>query len=105
MGWIVGAAIYDRHLKDLSAWKSADVQYQFCLENDAQRSGAKSLSEMGNVVSTCMEEKGTQYKKLTEAHWDETAAFSLLPVPFCWFIVYMTIWLFRWVKSGFEAEG
>jgi hypothetical protein len=106
VGWVVAATVYDRDDKALSAWRAVTAEHQSCIDNSAIRSDASDtefLREWGEVWSICKKQKETQYKKLTEGQWDETAAFALLPVPLGWLIAYVAIWLFRWVKAGFEA--
>lgn len=103
----MAATVYDRDDKALSAWRAVTAEHRSCIDSSATRSDASDtefLREWGKVWSNCKKQQETQYKKLTEGHWDETAAFALLPVPLGWFIVYVTIWLSRWVKAGFE-EG
>lgn len=90
--WAVGAAIHTRN-DEIDFWKNfASTGYTICMEAKSA-DGAKCSAEMSEALM-----------KLREPFWPNIAFNALAPVLSGWLVAYLALWIFRWVRRGFEAR-
>jgi hypothetical protein len=104
LAWAISMAVHDRDTNNRTAYFSSRDVFQNCLDRSVELT-LEAIADMSNAVFNCQNEEKREYKKISEANWERTAALSLLPIPIGWLVVYLIIWIFRWVKAGFKPEN
>jgi hypothetical protein len=54
--------------------------------------------------SSCSAEFDKMFHTFAEHSWGNVAIMAFAPVPLAWLLVYLFVWLYRWVRRGFAKE-
>jgi hypothetical protein len=93
--WAIGAFVHYSG-KAMDFYQSfANTEVQSCLDAN----GGKELPDVG-----CLRRgEDDAVAHLPEAR-EEGAIYALFPIPFAWGIVYLVIFVVRWVRRGFVSD-
>jgi hypothetical protein len=91
--WAVGAAIHTRNAEVATWERLASTGYTLCMEAK-QADYAKCSAEMSATLM-----------KAYDPYWPNIGFAALAPVLAGWIVAYLLLWIFRWVKRGFDARG
>ena len=90
--WAVGAAIHTRN-DELDTWKrGTSLDYTLCMAGK-QVDWPKCLAELTATL-----------KKGSDPYWSNIAFAAFGPVLAGWIVAYLLLWIFRWVRRGFETR-
>lgn len=90
ISWAIGAAIYERNVQIGHGKIVAKINYVSCMET-------KPVN-----VSHCGDNFTKDSVFAIEPFWPNVAFIALWPIVAGWFVVYLAILIFRWIKSGFS---
>lgn len=97
--WVLGAGLA-QHASDLDrAAAAADMAVMVCQEGPWSKYATEDLKK-----PNCW---GNEWERAFNAaligKWDRMAVVAFVPVPIGWLIVYLLVWIGRWVRSGFVS--
>jgi hypothetical protein len=124
--WMVGAGLHTLKVTSAADLEIAAFIYRQCADirdrtNQSQREycghqGAIApMIDSSTVFNKCMEEFEAKHPDTCSARstdyvvgawrgeWIEAIVVALVPVPLAWGLVYLIIFLVRWVKRGFAT--
>lgn len=97
--WVIGGGLWinGQVIDGLSA--AVRGEQRRCIE-------ARSIQPDGTVPKDtdwgpCFERFEAAFPAAVTNHWLYAAAYTLIPIPIVWLIVYAIIGLWRWVRRGF----
>jgi hypothetical protein len=94
VAWVLIGPLYFSNRAIDYAREMAASSYKIC--NDAP-----SLSP-----EQCKRDYDSTYKMYADQYlgWTNLAIMAFGPIPFTWLLVYMVIWIVRWIKIGFKQH-
>jgi hypothetical protein len=100
--WFIGGGLWINSIviEDLGA--PAVAEHRRCLD-------ARSIQPDGTVPKDtdwgpCGVRFMAAYKAAVADHWSYAAAYTLVPIPIIWLIVYGLVGFERWVRAGFARR-
>jgi hypothetical protein len=100
--WLVGGGFWINGLTIGQLSEPVVNELRSCLES-------RSIQPDGSVPRNtdwgpCNEKFKRDYGPAVADHWFYAAAFTLIPIPLVWLIVYGIVWLSRWIRVGFSQQ-
>ena len=90
--WALGAGIYERNSYVETTKSYISLSYGNCMDYERDK-------QNGNP-SRCSDESTKRYMNLPNEGWNIVAFNSLAPIPIGWFIAFMVIRVYRWIKAA-----
>ncbi len=95
--WLLGSGIYINRLVTDSGMKSMVLVLNLCLDSSASSGGQNTPS--------CTQKADDVYQDAVKNRYRDIAALTLIPLPIFWVLVYLAIFLYRWVCRGFKGDN
>lgn len=95
--WILGAGLYQRS----SDMKQAAEMGGWAMDVCNRAESAKGSTDF----SRCSGEFDTMFHTFAEGSWGNVAIVALAPIPLAWLLVYIVVWLTRWIRRGFAGQA
>jgi hypothetical protein len=103
--WALGAGLVTRIHDARHAQQEYEFVYNTCIDQKRaqQADSTKPLSK--ETVSECQKEGGELYQLVLASSWENVAIVALVPIPLGWLLVYAVVWIWRWVRRGFNIPS
>ncbi len=86
--WALSAAYYERSSEMKVGQSFISWSYQICIESKT------------STLENCSAEMNKNFDVWMKPNWGNIAFTALAPIPLIWLIVFISIWVFRWIKAG-----
>jgi hypothetical protein len=94
--WILGGGFYQRSSDMQRAGDMGGFAVRTCMETQKLKSSYD--------FSRCSDEFDKTFRVFAEPSWGNVAIVAFAPVPIAWLLVYIAVWLTRWIRRGFVGQ-
>jgi hypothetical protein len=100
--WLVAGGLWINSLVIDDLGKFVVAAYSRCPES-------RSIQPDGSIPADtdwgpCNRKFNADWPVALKNHWTITAAYTLIPIPLAWLIIYGLVALVRWIKAGFVGS-
>jgi hypothetical protein len=100
--WFIGGGLWINGIVMDELGAPAVAEHRRCL-------AARSIQPDGMIPKDtdwgpCSERFTGAFSAAVAGHWYYAVAYTLIPIPIVWLIVYALVGLTRWIRAGFEGK-